>query len=702
MSKTFAKVFCTALLATSLGGFGIPAQAQSPFDAQPVTPRTNAGTTASQAPAAIDASVLAARSSNAFATSDYQNWLVSFAVIQGTISFTDETSDYQRYSWLKQIFAEHGVQIVADNSKDGSTGSFFNKKKFKTVSITIKGRGFVLKAIKDYYGGTLAGDPGQPLCSPDAALKDIVAAELDNQKIELQILQASFELDRLIIARSKLGALALGDKSRNDKAQKDIKENQIPGLKAKLAANRSKIMSTFTSLAEKAIADKNFARAIDLIKASGDTGERSTYMYGQALQGQAQWDPAIGKYRPLVPSNTYGERAQLGIADCQHGKGDDRAALDTIYGLLNNYTNSSAQQGALARVDQWGLLKKTAQYPELPGKISQAYVAKALLDNANAHSTAVADYKRAVEIRANSGDKAAASKAILDGFSSIQSQYAQSLNTAKAAADKRFGEERARAQGEATAWRQAYDRAVSQADIDYRYDLSRKRQDLDAAQRQLDYLLAHPPAPTPTTPGGTDPYGGNNGGNSGGTDPYSGGTTKPKPNTNTDPYGGSSNTGTNSGTDPYATKPKTNTDPYATPSSGKYNPADHPRDPVTGQFIKKTTPTDPYGSQGGTTDPYAGGQADYDAAVRAARDKVARLNNDYSWLYYNRAEYVAQKTQNERYQLQQATDKLARYDYSKRDAYIANDAEVKRFTQLTGDAARRVSTLQGLAKEAGY
>lgn len=648
--------------------------AQNPYDTDGAiqAPKKTTTTTTSRTgvPAtALGSTITDVQKNNGYSTAQYAGYLVSHPIVQATIIFTDETKGYERISWFQQIVSEHGCKMIKLDKKEVVTGNIFNRKKTMTATAQIEGRGFVVKAIKGYYGGTLTGNPDAITANGDATLKDIVGLETQNQATELSILNYSFEIDRLIVERSKMGALDFSGKSRVDKALKDLRESKIPAAKAKLQANHDTIGRLFNDQVSKAMTAKDYGRAIDMIKASRNGSENSKYQLGNCHMGLGQYDQAIGYYKGLTGSGSYGEKAELGLAGAYHAKGDDREALNAIYRTLGNFRNSPEELAALARIDDWKLLSKSAQYPELPEQISKVYVQKGLLNNQANHSTAVSDYKRAAEIKANGGSAAEASKTILGEYAAVKSQYASQLAQSKTAAETRFMMERERAKGSYDAWQRSHNSAVTKAKDDYYYEVQSKRRDLEEARRELDYLNRNPPKPA-TGGSSTDPYSGSTKPTTGGssTDPYSSGSTKPS-----------------SGTDPYSGKRTGGTDPYAGGSTGG------------------STGTDPYagGNSGSTTgtDPYA---SEYQTRLANARAKVTRLESQYNWLYYNETSYVDDKTSSERASLNAAKREYEKYDLSKKASYVAADSEVQKYAQLTASADQRFGTLKGLAKEAGY
>ena len=618
---------------------------------------------------------------NAYAPGDYQGYSVSYGIIRANIQFNDETKAGERVAWFQQILSEHGCRLLKLDKKQTQTGNFFNRKKWLSVTAEIEGRGFVVKSIRNYYGGTLAGNPDGYTASNDPAVRGLVALELQNRTAELAILRFSFEVDKLIVERSKLGLLDFSAKSRIDKALKELKEVGIPGEKAKIAGNNAQIRSGFADLAQKAIEAQDYQRAIDLIGASRDNSQNATFQVGNCYLGLKQYDKAIAQFSALTGSSAYGEKAELGIADSQHLKGDDREAMNSIYRVLGNFRNSPEELAALAKVDDWKLLDRAKEFPEMSANISGVYVQKGLIDAGPARSTAVTDYQRGVEFKAAGGSKAEASKKILSEYSAVKTRYRSQLGTAKQVADQNFNMKRERARGQYEAWQTSYTRAQTNARYDYDTDLRDKRREYDDAKRELDYLTRNPPAApgSGSQTGGTDPY--SNNPSTGGTDPYS---TKPKTG-GTDPYGiGGATAG---GTDPYSTKPKTSgTDPYG----------------IGGATAGGT---DPYSGGSGNsgnagTDPYNDGE--YQNRLDSARAKVDRLNREYSWLYYNEESYVSDKTSSERASLETAKNEYERFDSANKPAYIANDSEVQRYSGLYSQADQKYVTLKGLAQEAGY
>lgn len=676
--------------------YGTPAWADNPFaeDSAAGAPKeTNAGK-AGEGVTPITETGGSVRGSNLYAPGEYAGYVTSYGIVKATIVFKDETDKAQRVSWFKQILSEHGCKTLKIDEKAQQSGGWFSKKKWVDCTAEIEGRGFVLKEIAGYYGGNVAGNADETKASNDPALAGAAALEAQNKAAEIAILRYSFEVDKLIIERSKLGLLDVFKKGDVDKKIADLKDNKITGEKAKIAANNNQIRSSLSDLAQKAVEGKDYQRALDLIGLARDTSAKASYQAAQSYQGLKDYDKAIEKYK----ASGYGENAYNAIADCYHAKGDDRSALNSIYDTLKDFRNTPQELEALKKIDDWKLLSKSGTYTELPGKLTDIYLQKGLMNASSNHATAVSDYKKAVEAKAAAGGTPAqASAKILSDYAASKTQNETALASAKDAADRRFMEKRSEAKGQYDAWTVSYNRALEDARRDYTTDLNRKWRELGDAKDALDYLLKHPPVETTTT----DPY--NNNGNSG-TDPYgSTGHSGSSGSSGTDPYGnkGSSGSTGNSGTDPYSTKGNSGstgnsgTDPYADDDD------DDDTDPYGGSSSSGSG-TDPYAYAKAGTDPYEGTKEEYDRAVEEARRKVDRLQNDYTWLYNHKDTYVSDKTASARNSLDAARREWERYDLSNKASYIANDSEVKRYSSALATADQRYQTISQLAKEAGY
>ena len=180
MRERWSRIVSGSLLAMLLSsGLCAAAPAKNPFEdtdavAQPQKV-ANAGTRQAAPVLPLIPNAPAVQTANTWATGDYASFLLVQPIIQATITFNDETKDSERTSWFQQILSEHGCKTLSIDKKQNQTGNIFNRKKWLTVTARIEGRGFVIRAIKEYYGGTLAKEPGQPQAPADATLKDIVA-----------------------------------------------------------------------------------------------------------------------------------------------------------------------------------------------------------------------------------------------------------------------------------------------------------------------------------------------------------------------------------------------------------------------------------------------------------------------------------------------------------------------------------------------
>lgn len=662
-------------LMVSGGAFG-----QVPFGDTPkktVVPKTTKTTVTNSVPAPIEVTAAEVRNlqksvnlSNNFSGNDYKNYAVAYAVVTGKISFVDGTKNYERISWLEQVLSEHGCQMSNVAKNETKTGGMFNKVKTMSYSATIKGRDFVVESLVGYYGGSVSPKSAPPQTTQDPRFADVVAQELKNKDIELELLGYAYQVDKLIQEKQKLGAFDFSGKTRNTEALKALKESKIPGAKSRLSQNQSAIVSKILDLGDNSLSRKQYEVAISEYELSRQNSDRVNYNSAKAYQELKDYDTAIKKYGEMSSSRS--EDAFNGIADCQHLKGNDREALNNLSKVLDGFHNTQAELVALEKIEKWGYLQKPAEYPEVSGKVSGVYVEKALLDYRQNQDLAVKDYKKAVDVRASGGSKAEASAAILSEYAATVSRNKTNLTNARQAADQQFLNERDQARTRQTQAQGNYERAVSAARSDYQYDLRRKRTELNDAQSELDRLMRNPP---PSSGGSTtDPYGGkpSTGGSS--TDPYA-----KKSGTSTDPY--SSGTSKPS-TDPYSsTKPKTSTDPYGGNSGGSN--------------------TDPYagGSTSGNTDPYAGG---YQDSLAAAKSRVERIDREYRYLYANESSYVEERSQTEARAMQDAKATYSRYDLSNQTAYVNNSSEVVRYNQALAQSQATYQTVGGLARVSGY
>ena len=684
MRKNLTRQILLIVISTSLI-YGGTAFGQNPYGDEPTkatkkTTPTKPAVKPPPKPAQISVEDLsnlnkAANVGNEFSRGEYKNFVVGFPIVQAKLTFNDISKNYDRASWFQQILSEHGCQTISFDKKETKTGSFLSRVTTWTVTSQIKGRSFVVEAIAKHYGGSLIQQPGSPTAPTDPALADVVALEMKNKDLELEVLRNSFEVDKLMVARSKVGALNFSEKNRIDAALKDLKERKIPAGKSAIAQNSGAISGKLVDLGVKAQESKNYNLAISLYGISGSKTDSTKYNTGTSYLGLKQYDSAINQFKTMSSSN--GELAYNGIAEAQHGKGNDREALNSLYDVLSGFGNSKQELEALSKIDKWGYLKRADEFPEITGKLSQTYLNKGLLDASSNPDLASKDFSRAVDIRANGGNKKEASQAILSEYSATLTQNRQDLSTAKQSAGQRFDREREQARQNVYAWENAYNQAVSRARSEYDYDLTRKRREMNDAKRDLEDLLARPPSKG----GSTDPYSG--GGSS--TDPYA-----KKPATgggSTDPYSGGSST------DPYSKKSGSTTDPYAKKTGSS-------TDPYSGGSPGSNT--DPYnGNAGGsTTDPYEVDR--YNSNVEAARARVERLDREYRWLYANETSYVDQKVLSEANSLQDARSTYARYDPSRKDSYISNDSEVSRLNRAVSLADSNYRTVGQMAKAAGY
>lgn len=439
-----------------------------------------------------------AGSSNVFAKGDYKNFVVGFPTGRVKITFADINKSFDRASWFQQICAEHGCQIMSFNKEETTSGSWLSGKTVtRTVTSTIKGRVFVIAAIAEHYQGGQVQQPDKPSIPDSSLLSNVVDLEMRNRDIELQILRLSFEVDKNMVAKSKLGFSITGNLRANrslDTLIDDLMKKQIPAMKLASKQTTNAIRQDLVRLGSKAQNQKDFSLAISLYDVSASKADDVIANVGNSYLGLNDYDSAIRQFKKLAPNNP--EMADNGIAEAQHAKGNDREALDSLYKVLRGFKNSAQELEALEKLDKWGYLNRSEEFPEIPGMMSQTYLKKGVLDYSTNQDLAAEDFKKAVEIRANGGSKDDAAKAILNESREPLSQKKILLLAARKRANMRFEKEREDARVEVYAHSRNFAGAVGSTRTFNMAIMELISRDLTEANRELDLLLSHPPAST--------------------------------------------------------------------------------------------------------------------------------------------------------------------------------------------------------------
>jgi len=430
---------------------------------------------------------------NKYAGSDYKNFFLAQPVIRGTITFSDATKNYERFAWFQQILSEHGCQTLSVNKTESKSGWWIFGKKTLSVSVNIEGRTFVVTAVKGHYGGSASDTGTIPSLTTDSAFQNILTKEKETQAAEEQILKYAFEIDDLIVARSKLGFFSSSKKGDIDRRMSELKDRLIPATKDQVNTNTDTIHRDLFDLARQANQKGDYNRTIALLEVSGVQNDETRWLLASAYRGLGDYDKAIEQYSVLAKTPAMAEKAWLGIAECQHLQGKPVDTLASLFKVLEDFHNGVEENDALSKIDQWELIKANAGDPSVPKKVSDIYLTKAVVENGSAHSQAVVDYKKAVEILANDGNKAEASKNILAEASKAQMTNSQELDRAKEAAGQRFVLERDQAARKLVDCQTKYNLAVANSGEDYRRELSDKYNELREAEDDLDYLEDNPP-----------------------------------------------------------------------------------------------------------------------------------------------------------------------------------------------------------------
>ncbi|MBF0407163.1 MAG: hypothetical protein HQM10_07410 [Candidatus Riflebacteria bacterium] len=669
MRRLYVIVLASVVL---LGGLPINA-APSPFEENNTKINLNqqvsatSGTTQDPnaiSPQSVDQLLVQVSAGNALSGQYGGNHVIKHAIIKGSVFLKDETGgDYERVRLIDRIFSQHGCKLTKQQKNPKESGNFFNKKRWMEATYEFEGKDYVVTAIIGYYSGKKLADVSPESIPTEPDLAEAVALEKRAAEDEKAILAWEFELDKLIVELPQKGAFDFSGKNRIKARMEEINNTLIPNKMSAIAQAKQQAVSKLNALAVSYQNKGDYAQALAYYKLQGINDNATRINAGDCYQALQSYDSAIAMYSAVSPQT---ETSVLKVADCRHAQGKDAEAAAKLMEVLQSFNNSTEEQAALRKIDEWGIL--TSQ-PALAPQISDIYLRKAFINagNTSAAAAAAADYKRACELKA-AGNGAEGSRQIVAGYQAAVNKDNQDINNARIAADSRFNRERENARISLVSAERNYDNAMIRARVQYNEEVRSVESRLSSARSRLSYLQSHPPVTPPST-GGTDPYGGSTKPSTGGssTDPY-GGSTKPSTGgSSTDPYGGSSKP-SNSGS---------STDPY---NAG----------------------TDPYSGSSGT-DPYSGGTGgSYEYQLSQARAEVSRLERELSSLRYDQAGYIARRTAIEGAALQNAQSNYRRYDLSKKDAYIENDSAVSAARSNLASHQRALSTTQRLAAANGF
>lgn len=360
MNTNYLRVIIMILLANGFV-FSATSYGQNPFDdtkplvVQPQKVTTSRADSSRTAQKDIQNFVKLAGISNAKAGTKYKSYVVGFALVSGKISFVDETKNSERISWLEKVLGEHGCTVNKIDKKEAVTGSIVSRVKTVAYRAEINGRDFVVESIIGYYGGEVGQKAVSPVVPAALNLSDIVDAEMNSKKIELEQLDSAYRFDKLLREKQKIGFLDVSKKKAFNKALEDLTKNKIPALKAKLEANQNEIASRLKALGDQSQAAKRFKEALEYYQISRIQSDDVLYQTGNCYTQLGNYDAAIAKF-----SKMSGEKyalSRVSIAICQHEKGNNREAQKLLLEIIQDsyYDGSQIQRDALALIKNWYL-----------------------------------------------------------------------------------------------------------------------------------------------------------------------------------------------------------------------------------------------------------------------------------------------------------------------------------------------------------
>jgi len=406
----------------------------------------------------------------------YKTKSLGFATLRGTAKFYDgkKGETIGRLAWFEKILAEHGCKEESMTDKEIKKSSWLILTKIEIEkSAVFIGRDFVVQAIANHYSGSVETVAAAPAAANISDLANITALENTNVDQEKAILTLEFEVDTLLLELSGLGILDGGKKKTKQARIDEIKTKLIPAMKGTIAANRQAVTKALNDLAAKYEKQGDYDKALAYYNYNDQWDNTTRLGAANCYEKLGDYTAAIDSYKKISPQT---EAVQLKIADCHHANKQDKEATADLTGILSNYKNTSEQQQALAKIEEWKLLDNNST---LSKQVADTYIKKAFIDGASS-SAAAKDYQKACSIMAKSSGSSAQSisASYVKSYSNAYTQALTNYQQAQTTAGAKFDSERKEAERIMGVKKEEYNDKLAKAPDAYNNEIERRENEL--------------------------------------------------------------------------------------------------------------------------------------------------------------------------------------------------------------------------------
>jgi tetratricopeptide (TPR) repeat protein len=178
----------------------------------------------------------------------------------------------------------------------------------------------------------------------------------------------------------------------------------------------------------------------------------------------------------------------LEVVDCYKLDGRMKESIYWLFQILEPLNDNPAELTALQLIEEYKYPEKKRDYPDFPRRLSDVYVARAVMQCRADFSQARTSYEKASTLLADGGDVKTASWNILNRYQNDYKVALDILDQQRDAAERNYEDQLRRAKSEYDEAEQRYRRAQRDAEHEYASKLDDTRRELDRAEHDLRNL----------------------------------------------------------------------------------------------------------------------------------------------------------------------------------------------------------------------
>ncbi len=276
-------------------------------------------------------------------------------------------------------------------------------------------------------------------CSFAANESDIESLEKKLISVETELFTPELRLDDLHKERSQYDGISgwfKGSKKKALDAEIEKQEQEVSKLAGDMNKLTTEIQSMVFEVAKTFEAKGNYDKAIEYYMKVTNLNDTVRARIAACYKAKKDYQQAIKWLLDMTRSDAN----LLEVVDCYHLDNCPKQAIDWLFAILEPFQNNAAEKTALKLIEEYKYSNLLSDFPEYYTRLSDVYIKKAFANYKNNTSTANADYKKAVELRAKESNSplSTVSMKIVNAYQGKYTEALEILNRQKEAAERNY------------------------------------------------------------------------------------------------------------------------------------------------------------------------------------------------------------------------------------------------------------------------